>query len=121
MTLRFGQKLPLSLESKVIKLQSRPMSHLKIKIFFRPRGVNLTPPPKPNRVKPKKIQNIKGSKNFGNVNLTFFHQRTPGLGYKPSRTRQRLRSFCQADFLKQLSSELSLPQNLSCGLFSTSA
>ena len=44
MTLRFGQKLPLILESKVIKSQSRPMSHLKMKIFFRPRGVNLTPP-----------------------------------------------------------------------------
>ena len=44
MTLRFGQKLPLSLESKVIKSQSRPMSHLKMKTFFRPRGVNLTPP-----------------------------------------------------------------------------
>ena len=44
MTLKFGQKLPLSLESKVIKSQSRPMRHLKMKIFFRPRGVNLTPP-----------------------------------------------------------------------------
>ena len=44
MTLRFGQKLPLSLESKVIKSQSRPMSHLKMKIFFRPRGGQFDPP-----------------------------------------------------------------------------
>ena len=44
MTLRFGQKLPLILSVKVIKSQSRSMSHLKMKIFFRPRGVNLTPP-----------------------------------------------------------------------------
>ena len=45
MTLRFGQKLPLIFPGKVIKFQSRTKCHLKMKIFFRARGVNLTPPP----------------------------------------------------------------------------
>ena len=44
MTPRFGQKLPLIFPGKVIKFQSRTKCHLKMKIFFRARGVNLTPP-----------------------------------------------------------------------------
>ena len=43
MTPRFDQKVPVIFPVKVIELQSRSLSHLKIKIFFGPGGgVKLT-------------------------------------------------------------------------------